>query len=74
MNPSTRVPSDNTTIWCPIPNWLARGWKMARAGSQVAPPSVVRVNVASLRNDAGNPASEWNSRTSLGKRLRSQMA
>ena len=38
------VPARTTEIWWPIPNWFARGMKMARAGSQVAPPFVVRVN------------------------------
>jgi hypothetical protein len=71
---STRVPSESTTIWWPMPNWLACGWKIARGASQVCPPSVVRENIASLRTDRGKPATECSSRLSLGKRLRSQIA
>jgi hypothetical protein len=26
MNPSTRVPSESTTIWWPMLNWFAFGW------------------------------------------------
>jgi hypothetical protein len=48
--------------------------KMARAGSQLVPPFVVRVKIASLRNERGNPEIEWTSRLSLGNRLRSQIA
>src|SRR5215207_3080020 len=57
-----------------MPNWLARGAKMARGVSQVRPPSVVRENMVSLRIDRGKPWIECSSRLSLGKRLRSQMA
>jgi hypothetical protein len=78
MNASTSRPRSGpprtTAIWWPIPNWLARGMKMARAGSQLAPPLVVRVKIASLRIERGNPAIECTSRLSLGKRLRSQIA
>ena len=74
MNPSTSVPSDSTTIWCPMPNSLACGRKIARGASQVRPPFVVRVKNASLRTDRGKPAIEWISRSSLGNRLRSQTA
>ena len=74
MNPSTRVPSESMTIWCPMPNSLACGAKIACGVSQVAPPSVVREKNASLRTDLGNPEIEWISRLSLGKLLRSQIA
>src|SRR6266550_677865 len=72
MNPSTRVPSDSTTIWCPMPNSLACGAKIACGVSHVVPPSVVREKNASLRTDLGNPEMECSSRLSLGKLLRSQ--
>ena len=39
---STRVPSGWTAIWLPIVNRFAYGAKIARAGSQVRPPLVVR--------------------------------
>jgi putative transposase len=78
MNTSTSRPlwgpPRTTAIWWPIPNWFALGMKMARAGSQLAPPLVVRVKIASLRSERGNPEMECSSRLSLGKRLRSQMA
>ena len=42
----TSAPGAGTTITLPIV-WLAvPGSKMARAGSQVAPPSAVRANIA----------------------------
>src|SRR4029450_10152505 len=74
MKQSSKVPSDSTTIWCPMLNWLARGAKMARGFSQVWPPSVVRENMASLRTDRGKPSIECTSRLSLGNLLRSQIA
>src|SRR6185369_7427180 len=57
-----------------MPNWLAFGAKIARGVSQVAPPSVVRANIASLRTDRGNPEIECSCRLSLGKLLRSHIA
>ena len=74
MKLSTSVPSDKTTIWWPIPNWLALGRKIALGAPQVRPPSVLRTRIASLRMDRGKPATECSSRLSLGNRLRSQIA
>src|SRR4029453_3472164 len=48
-------PARTTEIWCPIPNSLARRMKMARASSQLAPPFVVRVKIASLRTEGTKP-------------------
>src|SRR6266487_2080669 len=69
---STRVPLGSTTIWLPTVNSRLFGAKIARAGSQVAPPSVVLENQMSPRK-----AKEWSalkSALSLGKRLRSHTA
>ncbi len=50
VNRSTTVPSASTSIWLPIV-WLCEpGSAIMRAGSQLAPPSVVRANQIGPRN------------------------
>jgi hypothetical protein len=71
-NTSTSVPSGRTTIWLPIVNTFAFVGMMLCAGSQLAPPFVVRERYASPRK--ANECSCSNVAFSPGLRLRSQMA
>src|SRR6266568_8296344 len=72
VNRSISSPLGRTTIWWPIVDWSFCGAKMARAGSHVLPPSVVREKIASPRNEKACWALKlaW----SLGNRVRSQIA
>src|SRR5215218_4798380 len=69
---STSSPVGRTTIWWPIVDWSFCGAKIARAGSQLAPPFVVRENIASPRNEKACWALKL--ARSLGNRSRSQTA
>src|SRR6266508_4063793 len=51
VNRSISSPLGRTTIWWPMVAWSLSGAKMARAGSHVLPPSVVREKIASPRNE-----------------------
>src|ERR687887_2864718 len=51
VNRSISSPLGRTTIWWPMVACSLLGAKMARAGSQVAPPSVVREKMASPRKE-----------------------
>jgi hypothetical protein len=72
VNRSISCPWGRTTIWWPMVDSSDRGWKMSRAGSQVAPPSVVREKTASPRKEKACWALK--SARSLGNRRRSQIA
>src|ERR671935_2075504 len=69
---SISSPLGRTTIWWPMVAWFFLGAKMARAGSQVAPPSVVRENIASPRKEKACWALKL--ARSLGNLVRSQTA
>jgi hypothetical protein len=70
---STSVPFGSTAIWFPIVNSFWLPTRMSRAGSQVWPPFVVRLNMMSPRIDAASACPAMLA-LSLGKRLRSQTA
>src|SRR6266511_4113744 len=72
VNRSISSPVGRTTIWWPIVDWFFKGAKMGRAGSHVAPPSVVREKMVSPRNEKACWALKL--ARSLGNRTRSQIA